>query len=447
MRKEVTMPRMGQSMDEGRVLHWLKEIGAEVKRGEAIAEIETDKAVVEMEAFVTGTLVEIVVPEGELVPTGTVIAYIDDGRPEPEATSSIPTPAKPAETLAPPAIVEEGKPTRRGKRVNASPVARRLADEHGIDLTQVKGTGPGGRIGKADVERYLDQIKAERPARVNASPVAKRLAEEHGVDLTQVKGTGPGGRIGKSDVEAWLEVQRGDVPRPKAEGLKRVSLSKIKQTTARRMTESKTTAPHFYVSMDIEMGQALALRDWLKARGQQVSINDLILKATALALTQYPNLNATFAGEELHVHPHVNLAVAVALDEGLITPIIHNVESLSLVEIAAAAKEVVERARAGRLRAEDLEGGTFTVSNLGMFGVKHFEAIVNPPQAVILTAGMVRRVPVFDVGDRIVPAQLLTATVSADHRVTDGTEVAQFLQELKATLEAGFILMWDEPFD
>jgi pyruvate dehydrogenase E2 component (dihydrolipoamide acetyltransferase) len=439
MRREVTMPRMGQSMDEGRVLNWLKEIGAEVKRGEVIAEIETDKAVVEMEAFVTGTLVEIVVPVGELVPTGTVIAYVDDGRPEPEPVPSAPAPAEPAETFAPPAPVDEVKPTRRGKRVSASPVARRLADEHGVDLTQVKGTGPEGRIVKADVEACLAQREASRPARLNASPVAKRLATERGVDLTQVKGTGPGGRIGKADVEAWLEAQREDVPKPETERVKHVSLSKIRQTTARRMAESKATAPHFYVSVDIEMSQALALRDWLKAQGQEVSINDLILKATALALTRYPHLNATFAGDELHVHPHVNLAVAVALDEGLITPIIHACESLSLTEIAAEAKQVVERTRAGRLRPDDLEGGTFTVSNLGMFGVKHFEAIINPPQAAILTAGAVRRVPVFGAYDRVVPAQLLTATVSADHRVTDGAEVAQFLQELKATLEAGFI--------
>jgi pyruvate dehydrogenase E2 component (dihydrolipoamide acetyltransferase) len=447
MRKEVTMPRMGQSMDEGRVLHWLKEIGAEVKRGEAIAEIETDKAVVEMEAFVTGTLVEIVVPEGELVPTGTVIAYIDDGRHEPEPTAATPSLSKPAEPPPPSAVAEAEKPARAVTRINASPVAKRLADELGIVLDQVAGTGPGGRIGKADVERYSDQRKAERPPRVNASPVAKRLADERGVDLTQVKGTGPGGRIGKADVEAWLEAQREDVPTPETEGVKRVSLSKIKQTTARRMTESKATAPHFYVSMDIEMSQALALRDWLIAQGQEVSINDLILKATALALTRYPHLNATFAGDELHVHPHVNLAVAVALDDGLITPIIHNCESLSLAEMATAAKQVVERARAGRLHPEDLDGGTFTVSNLGMFGIKHFEAIVNPPQAAILTAGVVRRVPVFDASDRVVPTQLLTATVSADHRVTDGAEVAQFLQELKAALEAGFILMWDEPSD
>jgi len=398
MRKEVTMPRMGQSMDEGRVLHWLKEVGAEVNRGEVIAEIETDKAVVEMEAFVSGRLVGVIVPEGELVSTGTVIAYVDDGRPEPEVTPapepvpSTAAPSKPAEPLMPSATETSEKRARHDRRINASPVAKRLAGEHGIDLTQVTGTGPDWRIGKADVE-------------------------------------------------AWLKTQAEHVPTPEAETMERVPLSKFKQTTARRMTESKATAPHFYVSMDIEMGQALALRDGLEAQGQEVSINDLILKATALALTQYPNLNATFAGDEICVPPHINLAVAVTLDEGLITPVIHDCERLSLTDMAAATKQVVERARAGRLRPDDLEGGTFTVSNLGMFGIKHFQAILNPPQAAILTAGMVRRVPLFDSHDRVVPAQLLTATVSADHRVTDGAEVARFLQELRGVLEGGFTLM------
>jgi pyruvate dehydrogenase E2 component (dihydrolipoamide acetyltransferase) len=447
MRKAVTMPRMGQSMDEGRVLRWFKETGAEVKHGEVIAEIETDKTVVEMEAFASGTLVEIVVPAGELVPTGTTIAYLDDGQPEPgrpptwEPALSASSLSSPAEPHAQSASEEEEQPAPQGTRISASPVARRLADECGVDLSRVKGTGAGGRIAREDVEAYLAQCQATRPSRVNASPIAKRLAEDQGIDLTQVQGHGPGGRIGKADVEAWLEAQREDAPVPLTEEVRRVPLSKIKLTTARRMTESKTTAPHFYVSTDIEMSQALALRAWLKGQGQEVSINDLILKAAALALARYPHLNATFAGDELHVHPHVNLAVAVALNDGLITPIIHQCERLSLPEIATAAKEMIERARAGRLRPEDLEGGTFTVSNLGMFGVKHFKAIVNPPQAAILTVGSVRRLPVFDAHDRIVPAQLLTATVSADHRVTDGAEVAKFLMELKAVLEAGFSLM------
>lgn len=398
MRKTVTMPRMGQSMDEGRVLRWLKEIGAEVKRGEVLAEIETDKAIVEIEALEGGTLVEILVPAGEVVPVGTTIAFLDDGQAMPDglhgrepalSTSSLPAIAEP---LIQPTSEEEKRPTRQGERANASPVARRLAEEHGVDLTQVQGSGPGGRIGK-------------------------------------------------EDVEAWLEARRKDTPAPMTEDVVRVPLSRIKQATARRMSESKASAPHFYVSMDIEVSQIMALRDWLKGRGDEVSINHLVLKATALALAHFPNLNATFAGDDLHIHSHVNLAIAAAINGGLITPVIHHCEKLSLTEMASAARQVIFRARAGHLRPEDLEGGTFTVSNLGMFGVKQFEAIINPPQVAILTVGGVRRVPIFDAHDHIVPGQLLTATVSADHRVTDGAEVARFLQELKSTLGAGFALM------
>jgi pyruvate dehydrogenase E2 component (dihydrolipoamide acetyltransferase) len=207
------------------------------------------------------------------------------------------------------------------------------------------------------------------------------------------------------------------------------------------MSESKATAPHFYVSMDIEMSRALELRDSLKARDVEISVNDLILRAATLALLKHPMLNAQFAGEEVHVFPHINLAVAVALDEGLITPVIHNCEALSLVKLAAAAKMLVENTRAGRLRPQDLESGTFTVTNLGMFGVTHFHAIVNPPQAAILAVGTVRRVPAFDEHDRVVARQWLNATVSADHRVTDGAAVARFLQEVKRILEDAFELI------
>jgi pyruvate dehydrogenase E2 component (dihydrolipoamide acetyltransferase) len=196
------------------------------------------------------------------------------------------------------------------------------------------------------------------------------------------------------------------------------------------MSESKATIPHFYATTDVEMSRALALRESLQSRGLEISINDLVLRATALALVQHPNLNATFAGDELHIYPEINLAVAVALEEGLITPVIHNCESLSLSEVAAAARTIIERARTGRL-----------VSNLGMFDVTHFQAIVNPPQAAILAVGRLHRVPVFGSGDRVVPAQLMTASVSADHRVTDGVEVARFLQELKRVLEDAFEIL------
>jgi pyruvate dehydrogenase E2 component (dihydrolipoamide acetyltransferase) len=399
MRQEVTMPRMGQSMDEGRVLCWLKEVGQKIERGDIIAQIETDKAVVEMEAFVTGTLVQVVVDQGDLVPIGSVIAYIDDGQPEVTLQADTPT----AQTSS-----------------------------HGLPETLIP---PGAST---------PENRTQAEGRINASPVARRLAKEHGIDLAQLKGTGPGGRIGKEDIDAWLQSQsqgQGQViPVTEVGGMERIRLSKIKQTTARRMTESKATTPHFYVSMDIEMSQALAVRDWLKNQGRQVTINDLVLKATALALTEFPVLNSVFAGDEIHVHPHINLAVAVAIDDGLITPVIHKCESLSIVEMADASRRIIERARTGRLRQKDMADGTFTVTNLGMYGVKHFEAIVNPPQAAILTVGAVRRVPTFDPGDRIVPMQVITATVSADHRVTDGAEVARFLRHLQTALEGGFAL-------
>lgn len=405
MRVEVKMPRMGQSMEEGVILKWLKSPGDVVTRGEPLVEIETDKASVEIESFASGTLTEILVSEGQIVPIGTLIAIIEDHQPSAGVTVTSPEIPPKAKTVsassqqsAPPAPETKVKPPRP----KASPLARRLAQEHGIDLLKLAGTGPGGRIGKEDIHRWL----AERQQAAAASAIPTVSTQPSAV---------------------------------------RVPLSKLKQTTARRMVDSKASVPHFYVSMDIEMSRALELRVSLKTRGYQVSVNDLILKATALSLAHYPSLNATFHGDFIEQHTDVNLAIAVALgddqSEGLLTPVISRCQALSLIEIAAAAKEAAQRARAGRLRPEDLEGGTFTVSNLGMFGVKHFEAIVNPPHAAILAVGAIRRIPVFDEHDRVIPAQMLTATVSADHRVTDGAEVARFLETLKQTLEDAFPLV------
>lgn len=405
MRTEVTMPRMGQSMEEGVVLKWHKGIGDQVTRGEHLVEIETDKATVDIEAFASGTLVEIIVPEGQAVAVGTVIAVVDDAQAVSTPASEARTVAVPTTAVAAPVVKSDKDSRSKAPRVNASPLAKRLAVEYNIDLFALKGSGPGGRIGKADIRLWLNQ---HPPA--GAPPVPPAIM------LTPPANTGS-----------------------------RIGLSKMKQATARRMVDSKSSAPHFYVSMDIEMSQALALRASLKARGQDVSVNDLLLKAAALTLVAFPNLNSSFAGDSLERHADINLALAVALgeheSEGLLTPVIPQCQRLSLVDIAAASKQAVERARAGRLNAGDMGGGTFTVSNLGMFGVKSFEAIVNTPQAAILAVGTVRRVPTFDAFDRVIPAQLLTATVSADHRVSDGAEVARFLKRLKGILEDGFALI------
>ncbi|MBN1316959.1 MAG: 2-oxo acid dehydrogenase subunit E2, partial [Anaerolineales bacterium] len=247
--------------------------------------------------------------------------------------------------------------------------------------------------------------------------------------------------IGKEDVEAWPEDREPIQDEARPDAPERIQLTKIKMVTARRMSESKQTAPHFYITADIELDRALALREWYKNQGQEISINDLILKATAIALMRFPSLNAAFIDDEIHQYSNIDLAMAVALDDGLITPVIHHCESLSLVEIAQASRGIIDRARAGRLNQNDLTGGTFTVSNLGMYGVKQFEAIINPPQAAILAVGAVRRMPVYDAQDQLVPRQVITATISADHRVTDGAQVARFLQQVRMTLENGFDLM------
>ncbi len=411
MRTEVTMPRMGQSMEEGIVLKWLKAVGDTVTRGEQLVEIETDKATVDIEAFTTGTLVEIVIQEGQSVAVGTVIAIVEDQ--VSISTPVVEAPETVASVQAPKSILSMQASHTKVPRVNASPLAKRLAFEHGIDLFTIKGTGPGGRIGKDDIRTWLGENQ-----KVVSTPVVSNST------ATPVRVT-----------------PAGVAP---ASGNK-VALTKMKLATARRMVESKTTAPHFYVSMDIEMSRALELRASLKARGKDVSVNDLLLKATTLALSEYPNLNSTFTGDALECHADINLAIAVALgeqtSEGLLTPVISGCQKLSLVEIAAASKNAVERARAGKLNADDLGGGTFTVSNLGMFGVKSFEAIVNTPQAAILAVGTIRRVPTFDAFDRVVPAQLMTVTVSADHRVSDGAEAARFLKTLKSYLEDGYALV------
>jgi pyruvate dehydrogenase E2 component (dihydrolipoamide acetyltransferase) len=458
MRTEILMPRMGQNMEEGKVVAWLKPSGAAVKHGEVIAEIETDKAIIDLEAPVDGTLVELAVPEKEIVLVGTLLAVIEDGnatqieeiatrRPIPVAVPPISEAATRSQTNQAPSINSDSAigPT---SRVRSSPAARFLAAQHNVDLRLVKATQPDRFVTKTDVEAFLAaQQAAILPQQNSISPVARRYAEKHGIDLTRVIGSGPGGRIMRSDIETILADHQQAVVIPGLTGttissdVQRVPLSKIRRTTARRMSESKTTIPHFYESIDVELSRAMALRESFKEREIEVSINDLILRATTLALLKFPNLNATFAEEEIHVHPCIHLAVAIALAEGLITPVIPYCESLSLPELAASSHALIDRARNGHLRPEDLEEGTFTVTNLGMYGVKEFQAIVNPPQAAILAVGGMRRVPAFDAFDRIVPAQLISLTISADHRVTDGAEVARFLAEAKHILEDGFALV------
>lgn len=418
----VTMPQLGFDMQEGTLVRWLKQPGDTVERGEPIAEVETDKAVIEIESFYSGVLTKLLIEEGATVPVGTPIAVIDTGEgegeaeaagaeesaPAPaEAPAAAPQPAEPEPAEAPSApSVQDGAPAEAGGgRIKASPLARRLAAEHGVDLRTLTGSGPGGRIVKADVLQAVEvgRAAAASPAGATASAPAAAPAAAAAPALED--------RV--------------------------VPLTRMRQTIARRMTESKQQAPHFYVTMAIDMDKALELRASLNELGDgqfRVSVNDLVIKATAIALQKHPNMNATFEGDAIRYHGAVHLAVAVALDDGLITPVIRDAHAKSLLQIAREARELAEAARAGNLRPDQYQGGTFTVSNLGMFGVEEFSAIINPPQAAILAVSAVQEQPVVRDGQLAV-GRVMRVTVSADHRVADGAQVAVFLQDLKNVLE------------
>ena len=408
MAVEVVMPRMGQSMEEGRIVRWLKPVGGPVQRGEVLVEIETDKANIELEAGASGYLATILAAEDAVVAVGTAIALIEESHA-----------ATVASLDAPPAPVVD---------VSTPAADRPAASQSTAAIAPTTPVAPAGN---------------NRPARVAASPLARRLAAEHGVDLHSITGTGPGGRVGKADVLTRVAASAPPTSAAMApmSSQQRVGLSKMRRTIGQRMVASKTTIPHFYLSIDLEMRQVLALRDSLAARRRPVSLTAILLKAVALALREHPRLNATLDGDMIVYTDQIDLAIAVALPDGLITPLVQGCQALSLEELGQATQAVIERARSGRLQPEDLETGTFTVSNLGMFGIKQFEAIINPPQAAILALGAIQRVPVFDAHDNVVAAQLLTATLSADHRVVDGAEAARFLGTLKQLLADGFALV------
>ena len=412
------MPVMGADMTEGTVVRWLKAEGDEVKRGDKLAEIETDKTVVEMESFNEGLLRKIVVPEGVQVPVGDIIAYLGEADDEVPETPAVPTPAgappSAAVAAAPTSVgtvaAEVGTPAPGG-RIKATPVARKFAAERGIDLSQVTGTGPGGRITKGDVDGFVpsEAPAAATPAPAPAAPIAPAVAPAVAAP--------PIAELGE------------DIP-----------VTPMRQTIANVTLRSKREQPHFYVSASIDMTEAMGLRRQLNSslgdEGVHITVNDLLLKATVQALKRFPKFNKFYDGEKLVGHADINLGVAIALERGLIVPAIVRCQHMSLREISAAASDLGRRARGegGVLTQEENTGATFSVSNLGMFDVENFAAIIVPPQAGILACGRVMRTPVVKDGE-IVVADVLKATVSADHRVADGAEAAAFISEVKRLLE------------
>ncbi len=457
MATSVVMPQLGYDMREGTVVRWVKQEGDEVAANEVIAEIETDKAVVEFKPTTGGVLRRIVAGEGEAVPVGNLIAVIGDAdealpddlagaggvASEPEA-AAVAVVADVAPVAAAPAAAGE---------VRASPIARRLARERGVDLAALTGSGPGGRVVEADVLAAEEAATAAAIAgRILASPLARRLAREQGIDLATVTGSGPGGRIVEADITAAVAlpapaaepaVVAAPVAAPVVGDVGRAELSRMRQAIASVTAGSKREAPHFYVAADIDMTAAMALRreinDELPASGR-VSVNDLIVKASALAIGKHPKFNAFFRGDYLQINPSVNVGIAIALESGLIVPGIPQCESKSLAQIAAASRDLIDRANNGTLQAEEYVGTTYSVSNLGMFDVDSFTAIIFPPHAAILAVGAVKEQPVAR-GGQLAIAEIMKATLSVDHRVADGAEAAQFLMEIKRLLERPITLL------
>ena len=447
MATSIVMPQLGYDMREGTIVRWLKEEGEDVTRGEIIAEIETDKAVVEFSPTTGGVLRRIVAGAGDIVPVGQLIAVIGDADEAlPDELTAPASPAAAAEqvpaTPAPvPTPVAESPPAVPEGEVRASPIARRLAREKGVDLANLTGSGPGGRIVEADVLAAAAVLSA--PDGVLASPLARRLAREGGIDLSSLTGSGPGGRIVEADVLAAVSVPAAETAAPApaeaaaAPAGDQVQLSRMRQTIARVTSDSKREAPHFYVAADIDMSKAMDLRRDINDQidsDSRVSVNDLIVKASALAIGRHPKFNSFFRDDYLQMNPSINVGIAIALESGLIVPGIPGCESKSLAEIAVASRDLAARATSGTLRAEEYTGTTYSVSNLGMFGVDSFTAIIYPPHAAILAVGAVKEQPVVRSGE-ITIAQIMKATLSVDHRVADGAEAAQFLSEIKRLLE------------
>jgi len=413
--KDVIMPALGMAQETGTLIQWLKSAGDSVVKGEPLMEIETDKATVEIEAPASGILSNITAQPGDVIPVGQRIALIlfpDDVnslQPKPEPVSSPQTDSKP-------------------QPLSATPVAARLAAEHNLDLTKIKPTG--GQVRKEDVLAYLDnQNKPIAITRILASPKAKRLAHERGLDLTTIEGTGPEGAILVSNLPAESSSPLGIGVRGEGE------VSRIWRVMAERLSQAWTTIPHFYLLREVNASRLISWKEKAqKNPTEKITYTDLLVRLTAVALRKYPRLNASWINNNIVLNPEINIGLAVAVDDGLLVPVIHHADEMNLTLLATRRKEIVSRAQSGKLSLSDLSGGTFTISNLGIYGVDAFNAIVNPPQAAILA--------VSRIADRVVPVNgqpavqpMMTLSLSCDHRIVDGARGAEFLQVLADLVE------------
>ena len=451
MAVEVVLPALGLTVEKGKILKWIKQEGETVARGDSLYEVEADKVTTEVESPASGVLRKILIPEGVEVPILTVVAVITGEKeklPEKYLTMAAVKPEKKDETELPriqePSVFVTSGPTE----IKAPPAARKLAKDKGIDLFSIRGSGPGGTVLVRDVESFLGRGGQAGP-RILATPTARKLAEREGIALASVKGTGVSGRVMKADVET-RSASRSLMEKPKVSAVKAGQVSKyrlgqiipmnsIRKVIAKRMVQSKFTAPHIYFFNDVDMEKLLGLREEIltefeESEGIRISINDFLIKAVALTLREYPLVNSTVSGEEIRIFPEINVGLAVAMEDGLIVPAIPRTDQLGLGEIARYRADLVDRARQTKLTIEEMERGTFTISSLAQFDITFFTAILNPPQSGILTVGKVEEKPVVRNGQMVI-RRMMREGLSVDHRIIDGAVAAQFLQSLKKKLE------------
>lgn len=428
MAEVIRMPLLSDTMTEGTIVAWNKSVGEEVEAGDVLAEVETDKAVMEVESYYDGVLLYVGVEAGNAVPIDAIIAIIgekgedyqsvldaeESAENNTESTESSPE----TNNESSPAVTEEAPATssaENDKRVKASPLARKMAEENSINLASVTGTGDNGRIVKRDIEAYLatpSVTPVHTPAK-SAQPVQNTPAPEPVAEAPKV---------------AAFTATAG-------ESYEEVPLSNMRKTIARRLGESKFTAPHFYLTVDINMDKAITIRKQLNEISPvKISYNDIVVKSAAAALKQHPTVNSSWMGDKIHINHHVSVGVAVAIDEGLLVPVIKHTDLKSLSQISAEVRELAGKARARKLGSDEMSGNTFTVSNLGMFGIEEFTAIINPPASCIMAVGGIVQKPVVEDGE-IKVGNRMKVTLSCDHRVVDGASGAQFLATFKSIME------------
>ena len=421
MAEIIRMPKLSDTMTEGVVAEWHKKVGEEVESGELLAEIETDKATMEFESFQDGVLLHIGVEKGGTAPVDSVLCILgEEGEDFAELLASADAAEAPAQEEAPaPAPVLAPAP---------APVA-----------AAAPAPAPAPAPAAAPAPRAAAPAPAVVNERVKASPLAKRLAEERGLSLSLIPGSGEGGRIVKRDVEAFV----GGVSSAAnaVERFTEVGVSQMRKTIARRLAESKFTAPHFYLSVTIDMGAAMTARKAINDRGpHRVSFNDMVVKAVAIALKNHPAVNSSWLEDRIRYNEHVHIGVAVAVEDGLLVPVVRHANAKSFGEIGTEVREFAQKAKDKKLQPSDWEGNTFTISNLGMFGIEDFTAIINPPDACILAVGGIQNVPVVKDG-AVVPGHTMKVTLSCDHRVVDGATGAAFLNEVKQNLENPVLML------